>query len=170
MASNTDERWFVAYTLARKEALAVAHLERQGFDAFLPRITATHRHARQATTVHVPLFPRYVFVRLDVERQRWRSINGTIGVQTLVTTLDAPAPVPPGIVEALQACANEDGLLDLHGQLQEGDFVRLLGGPFDGAIGTLTRLDERGRVEVLFKWLNGDVRVKTSRHMLEAVR
>lgn len=170
MGLMADERWFVAYTLARKEALALAHLQRQGFHAFLPRIMTTHRHARQIMTVPVPLFPRYVFVRLDLEHQRWRAINGTVGVQTLVTALDTPTPVPHGIVEDLLDCAGADGVIDRNGDLQAGDAVRLVGGPFDGSIGTLTRLDERGRVEVLFKWLNGDVRMKTARHMVEAVR
>ena len=47
-------------TQPNREDLAVVHLERQGFDVWLPRIERIIRHARQAKSVRRPLFPGYL--------------------------------------------------------------------------------------------------------------
>ena len=52
-------------------------------------------------TVRAPLFPRYLFVILDLERDRWLSVRSTVGVSRLFTQDGRPVPVPVGIVESL---------------------------------------------------------------------
>lgn len=37
-----------------------------------------------------PFFPRYAFVKLDLWRDRWRSVLGTFGVTTLIIEKDVP--------------------------------------------------------------------------------
>jgi transcriptional antiterminator RfaH len=165
-----DPRWYVVRTLPRMEATAEAHLMRQAFDVFLPRARTTRRHARRVETVRAPLFPGYGFVRLDLARQRWSPVNGTIGVASLVMVRDRPAPVPPGIVEGLLAAVNEDGVIDLDHDYRPGDPVRLVSGPFAGELGVLLRLDRHGRVEMLLSLVNGRVRLKVTRDSLEPVR
>src|ERR1700674_4632950 len=91
------ERWYVVQTLPFREARARVQLESQGFRIFLPRHTKTIRHARRLMTVSAPFFPRYMFVVLDLGRDRWRSINGTFGVASLLTANDRPMAVPVGV-------------------------------------------------------------------------
>ena len=129
--------------------MARAHLQRQGFDAFLALCRKTVRHARKLQTVTAPFFPRYIFVRMDISRQRWRSVNGTHGVSALVMQGDRPCPVPPGVVENLAALAAADGLLHFERQLKPGQDVRFLSGPLADLIGTLKEVDEGSRVRVL---------------------
>lgn len=160
-------RWFAVHTQPRMEATAVAHLERQGFEVFLPRIKVTRRHARRMETVIVPFFPRYGFLRLDLLRQRWRSVNGTTGVSSLVMSRDRPLPVPHGVVEAFVGALTADGVVDFEHHFEPGDPVRLIAGPFAGQIGILTRLDDKGRVEMLLSLIAGTVRLKVARDMLE---
>ena len=71
-------RWYLVHTRPNSERKAEINLEAQGFKTFLPQIDRTIRHARRLTTVRRPLFPRYLFVCLDIGRDRWLSINGTI--------------------------------------------------------------------------------------------
>lgn len=164
VAATADaRRWYVVQTLPRLEATAETHLARQGFEAFLPRIHTTRRHARRIETIRTALFPGYAFVRLDLTRQRWRSVNGTQGVATLIMGRELPLPVPPGVVEALCAATTADGVVDLTLGLKPGDPVRLVGGPFAGRFGTLMHLDQKGRVEMLLSLVNGDVRLRLTR-------
>ena len=65
--------WYAVQTLPNRENLAVSHLERQGFDVWLPRIERIIRHARQTKRVWRPLFPGYLFINLDLEKARWRT-------------------------------------------------------------------------------------------------
>src|SRR5215475_473815 len=97
-----NERWFLAHTLPKSEWKAELHLSAQRFRTYLPQIQKTVRHARQLRTVRAPLFPRYLFVILDLERDRWLSVRSTVGVSRLFTHQDGrPVPVPVGIVEPL---------------------------------------------------------------------
>jgi hypothetical protein len=90
------ERWFVAQTLCHREQLARLHLGAQGFRSFLPRFHKTVRHARSLREVIAPVFPGYILVVLNPERDRWRSINGTFGAARLVSAHQRPMPVPRG--------------------------------------------------------------------------
>jgi transcriptional antiterminator RfaH len=158
---SRGQRWFVAVTQPHHELPAVAHLRRQGWQTFLPFHVATRRHARQFRTVRVPAFPRYVFVAFDLDRDRWRSANGTYGVQRLVMGADRPLPVPEGVVETLMESVDHEGTLRFRAGLEVGAAVRLVSGPFADALGILNGLDPSGRVEVLLELLGGSVRVKT---------
>jgi len=160
-------RWYALRTLPRKEAIAEVHLARQGFRVFLPRIIVTRRHARKFEIKKVALFPRYAFVSLDLDRHRWRSINGTLGVETILMSADRPLPVPVSVVEEILATADEDGVVDLNHGLIPGSPVRLVTGPFAGVLGTLIKLDENGRVELLLRMINTSVRLKVPRDILE---
>ena len=159
--ARDGRRWFVAFTQAGRELLASEHLNRQGWQTFMPFHVATRRHARKFRTVRAPAFPRYVFVALDLGRDRWRSVNGTIGVQRLVMAIDQPLPVPAGVVETLMQSVDRDGNLSFTSRLLPGSRIRLASGPFADELGILNTLDASGRVEVLLELLGGSVRVKT---------
>ena len=116
--------------------------------------------------VSAPFFPRYLFVVLDLGRDRWRSVNGTFGVAGLVMGDEFPAPVQHGVVEGLLACCGADGHLQLADRLAVGERVRVLSGPFADMVGKLARLDGGGRVQVLLRLLGGEVAVLLARAAL----
>ena len=80
MSSNFGSRWYVTQTRPHAETKAAEHLRRQGFAVYLPRYLKQRRHARRVERAAAPLFPRYVFVSIDLATQRWLSIDSTIGV------------------------------------------------------------------------------------------
>ena len=125
-----SERWYLVYALPNNERKAEFHLGSQGFRTYLPQVQKTIRHARQLRTVRAPLFPRYLFVHLDLDRDRWLSVRSTIGVARLFTQHDGrPVPVPIGIVETLLA-RSVGNLVRLDAGLVVGQCVRVLSGPF----------------------------------------
>ena len=142
------------------------HLEAQGFRPFLPHIQKTIRHARQLRTVRAPLFPRYIFLILDLGRDRWLSVQSTFGVSSLYTCNDRPVPVPQGVVEGLIARTDEANLTRFDAGLITGQPVRILSGPFADLVGTLERLDAAGRVRVLLTMMGTAVPVALHRSAL----
>jgi transcription elongation factor/antiterminator RfaH len=155
------ERWFVVHTLPFGERRAQINLENQGFRTFMPKRHKTVRHARKLTTVEAAFFPRYLFVVLDLGEDQWRSVNGTYGVARLVMQGDRPQPVPRGVVEALYASADVDGILRLAEKLKVGGAVRLLAGPFAEQLAILEHLDDSGRVRLLVDILGRKVSIST---------
>lgn len=170
MSFDENARWFVAHTQPHAEARAVANLERQGFATYLPRYLKRRRHARRVDTVAVPVFPRYVFVAIDVSRQRWLSIRSTVGVSRLVCQGDAPLPVPEGIVEGLIKRQDELGFVRLMAPagLRVGDKVRVLGGAFEETLGLLESMTDEQRVTILLDMLGRKVRVTLDSGLIAA--
>jgi transcription elongation factor/antiterminator RfaH len=158
-------RWYLAYTRPNCERKAELNLNAQGFVTFLPQIEKTVRHARRLKTVRRPLFPRYLFVRFDVERDRWLSVYGTVGVARLFTQDGRPVAVPVGIVNNLLA-HSDNGVTRLDVELTRGQRVRILSGPFADLTATLMRLDEGRRVEVLLEMMGTVVPVSVDRRAL----
>ena len=119
------ERWYVVHTQPHRETQAQRQLANQGYRAFLPRFLKGRRHARKFETVLAPLFPRYMFVALDLTRDRWRSVNGTLGVDRLLMRGNEPEPVPRGLVEQLAEAAGTDGVVSCGRKLKEGQSIRV---------------------------------------------
>jgi len=162
------QRWYAAQVQPRKERLALAHLQRQRFVTYSPIVQRTRRSRGRSVSAAEPLFPGYVFVALDCEREPWRSVNGTIGVLRLVSFGMHPALLPRGFVEQLQDLAGEDGDVRFDEALQPGDGVRIVGGPFDGLCGLLASGGARERVTVLLQMLAGETKVTLPRASLVA--
>ena len=160
LALEGGERWFLAHTLPKSECKAEMHLQAQGFRTYLPQINKTIRHARQFRDVRAPLFPRYIFLILDLSRDRWLSVRSTIGVAALFTSEDRPVPVPAGVVEGI--IARSDGNV-ITAELTKGQSVRIVSGPFANLVGTLERLDAAGRTRVLLEIMGTAVPVAIHR-------
>jgi transcriptional antiterminator RfaH len=154
-----QERWYVARTLAQRELHAARQLTNQEFRAFVPRYWKNRRHARRVETISAPLFPRYIFVILDRTRDRWRSVNGTLGVERLLMQAGEPQAVPQGVVESLITAADTDGNVHFDFHLKEGQTIRVTAGPLADLVGQLEGLDDNGRVRVLLEIMGGKVRV-----------
>jgi transcription elongation factor/antiterminator RfaH len=161
-----NERWFLAHTLPKAERRAEFHLRAQGFRTHLPIIQKTVRHARQLRNVRAPLFPRYMFLILDLGRDRWLSVRSTVGVSSLFSCDGRPVPVPEGVVEALVECGDKANLTLFQAGLTKGQSVRILTGPFADFVGTLERLDDAGRVRVLLDMMGTTVPLRLHRSAL----
>jgi transcription antitermination factor NusG len=164
-----NERWYVVRSLPKRETAALDNLNRKGLRAFVPARRKTVRHARRLSEVRAPIFPCYLFAILDLERDRWRSVNTTVGVAELVSADGKPIPVPQGIVETLIRRFDERHSGSSYDDLRPGQQVRIVAGPFAEALGTLDRLDGPERVAVLLHFINGEIRAGLRREWVEAV-
>ncbi len=95
--SDGSGYWYAVALQPHADALAKAHLERQGFSVFAPMMLRTVRHARQFINKHAPRFPGYLFVQLDRGRDRWLAVNSTRWVSGLLNARDGPARVPAAL-------------------------------------------------------------------------
>jgi transcriptional antiterminator RfaH len=153
--------WFVVQTQPRAEAKARRHLINQGFTAYLPVYRRRVRHARRNKIAMRPLFPGYLFVRLDPEQQRWHSINGTIGVRQILTNGVTPRYVPDRIIDEIVSREDESGAVKLVPQVfKPGQTVRLTDGAFADVSGLFEQTRDEHRVILLLSLLGRKVRVE----------
>lgn len=154
--------WFVVATLQRKEVFAGEQLRNQGVNVFIPTRRKTVHHARRAKTILAPLFPNYLFASIDSGPAMVRAVNGTRGVNYLLTSGEKPTPLPAGFVETLAANLNQDGTISFVPELKRGDRIEFACGPFARHVGELLTLDERGRVSVLLEILGSQIPVRAN--------
>lgn len=122
----------------------------------------------RTATATQPFFPSYLFVSLSLDHDRWRSVNGTIGVQNLISFGDRPAPAPAGLIEELAANASDQGHVRFDQTFAPGARVRIVGGPFDGLMGTFLKVSDAERVSILMTMLAREVTVKVPKAAVTA--
>ena len=152
--------WVVVQTQSRAEAKAKRHLVNQGFLTYMPVYLRRVRHARRTELVLRPLFPGYLFVQVDKELQRWRSINGTVGVRQILTDGHAPRFVPERIIEEIVARQDDAGVVQLvNTPFSRGQPVRLMDGAFAEVPGLFQEMRDENRAVLLISLLGRKVRV-----------
>ena len=71
--------------------------------------------------------------------------------------------MPHGLVESLILAADAEGNIHFNFRLREGQSVKVTAGPFANLIGSLEKLDERGRVRVLLELMGSHGTCGTAR-------
>lgn len=170
MATERSSRWHVVQTHVNAEGKAAANLARQGFSIYLPRYLKRRSHARKVEAVACPLFPRYLFVAIDLAAQRWRAIQSTLGVSHLVCVGDRPVVVEDGVISALRAREGEVGFIELVRRpvFSPGDKVRIIEGAFVDNLAFVEDVADRDRVAILLNLLGRKVRVVVGTDLITA--
>ena len=165
------KKWYAVYTQARGEIKAAENLRRQGYEVYLPQFMRRIRHARRVDWNLSPLFPRYLFVSIDIDGQGWRSIQSTIGVTQMVCSGGRPLAVPSGVVGALRARENDRGAIVMGPSktYRPGDQVQILFGAFGDSLAEFEKLDDQDRVVLLLDLMGRRVKIKTSLDGIAAV-
>jgi transcriptional antiterminator RfaH len=156
--------WYVVATKLRRERFAVEQLAQRRVETFLPRLAID----RRGTRVVRPLFPGYLFARLDLPTE-WSRVVWSPGVRRLVTFEGEAPPVPPGAISYLRSQAGPDGVIVVRPRpLPVGHRVRVTNGPLAGLVGIIENPpDARGRVSVLMDILRTQTRVSIDVGWLE---
>ncbi len=152
--------WIVVNTQPHRERVAIDHLLRQEFYTYCPLVRKQVRHARRTQIALRPLFPSYLFVRLDADALRWSPILSTIGVRTVVRCGERPSFVPDGFIASLEAREIDGVVVKPESPFRLGQQVKITDGAFDGIVATIVEMDEKDRVVVLMELLNRHVKVK----------
>jgi transcriptional antiterminator RfaH len=156
--------WVVVNTQPHREHIAFENLARQAFNTYCPMMRTRVRHARRTQEVLRPLFPGYLFVRVNADLQRWRPILSTYGVRTLVCCGDRPSLLDDGFVEGVKARELDGAIVRPAIPYEPGQRVKMAGGAFDGLIATILEMDEKDRLVVLMDLLNRPTKVRVAGH------
>jgi transcriptional antiterminator RfaH len=161
--------WIVAHCQANAEIKAEAHLKRQGFEVYLPKIKTTRRHARRIEMVLRPLFPRYLFIGFDENSTHWRPICSTVGINHLLTAGERPLVAPSWVIEQLRQREDKNGLFSGAGEkpFSKGDPIKITRGPLAEHAGIFDYLNDSQRVAVLLEIMGRKVKTLVP---LEAIR
>jgi len=153
--------WFALHVNVRRENVVTSALRSQGFEALLPLHRTRRCWSDRIKELEVPLFPRYVFCRFNVEK-RLRVLT-TTGVEYVVGLGKIPVPVPEVEIAALQEVMKLGAAAEPWPFLQTGQWVRMEAGPLAGLEGILVALRGRRRLVISVTLLQRSVAVEIDR-------
>ena len=127
--------WYVLHVKPRTEKKVFAFLSGYGYFRYLPLYVKVTKVQRRKVRTELPLFPGYVFTRLDPDERR-KVLQTNLVVQTI------PVPNPREMVHQLRqvarAARNAPALRTVI-PFKVGDLVRVKAGPFLGLEGYIRR-------------------------------
>ena len=148
-ALYVELHWYACYTRARHEKQVEQLLRQRGFESYLPLIPKMRQWKDRRKLVEFPLFPSYVFGRFTL--RELHGILTTPGVSTVVRTNGYPTPIPERDICNVQRFAQAIAAAKVEPEqrpfLVEGQWVKVLDGPFEGVEGIV--IEQRGRKRVL---------------------
>lgn len=144
--------WYLVHTKPRQEDVALANLERQGYECYLPQMRIERVRRRKAEIATEPMFPRYLFIRLDSSDQgkSWSPIRSTLGVSQLVHFGAQAAKVDDTLVDLLR---QRERALPTEAMFHHGDSVVIADGPFAGIEAIYQTADAECRAFILLEIL-----------------
>lgn len=144
--------WYLVHTKPRQEDIALTNLERQGYECYLPQIRIERIRRRKVGVATEPMFPRYLFIRLDSSDQgkSWSPIRSTLGVSQLVHFGARAARVDDTLVDLLR---QRERALPTEAMFHSGDSVVIADGPFAGIEAIYQTADAERRAFILLEIL-----------------
>ena len=160
--------WYAIHTKPRQEDHAAEHLRRQEFEIYLPKIKQARCFRQRWRDTIEPLFPRYLFICLDLGSDNVAPIRTTRGVSKLVSFNGQPATVPDPLIDALVESADPDsGLLHPHeDHFKPGATVTIVNGPLAGLEAIFKAHDGEARSIILLELLGKTQQLKIDRDHL----
>jgi transcription antitermination factor NusG len=177
--------WFVLAVGPGMDKRVHDRLRKSSIDVWMPECRIRRRATRRSPMeigATEPVFPGYLLVRLDLERDQWWRLEAVEGAERILRRQGGlvPASVPGALIEALQREIELSGgvlVIDKghmrwrrganDGRVKKGDTVRLLDGPFSGWVGVCEEAEPDRRVKILLDIFGGSRAVVVSEALVE---
>jgi transcription antitermination factor NusG len=170
--TNEDKtQWFALSVVPRKEKVTAQTLRAKGYEEFLPLYTEKRNWSDRVKPVQLPLFPGYVFCRLDPQVRlpilRVPSVNQIVGFGKV------PHPIEDAEIHSLQAICRAGVQAVPCPYLTAGAKVTIHDGPLKGVEGLLVQdavEASDARLVVSVTLLQRSVAVEVDREWISPVR
>ena len=160
-------RWFAVVTTPQHEKAAFRHLDFGGIETFLPTYESSRVWKnRQKVKVELPLFPTYLFVRID-QGERARVLR-TPGVRQLVGNSREPLSLPDREIEFLRTSLLEQKAEPYAG-LSKASGSASRAAPMRGVEGWLVRKCSEWRFVLTVQLIHHHVAVEVDASTLEPI-
>jgi transcriptional antiterminator RfaH len=161
-----DASWVVLRTQPHREQIAAHVVRAKGVDCFAPLLPPRRKKERAA-----PLFPGYVFARVEPESDDLLRIRSVHGVAYVLPLAAPPALLPEALIDELRTRLADPEADPARRRLQPGERVSVVCGPFRWSEALFDRyLNASGRVRILLEMVHRQVAVEIDVEDLERRR
>jgi transcription antitermination factor NusG len=156
--------WYALQVASRCEKAVASGLALRGYNEFLPLYRSRRKWSDRLQDVDLPLFPGYVFCRLDINhRLPALLIPGVVRIVGLGKT---PIPLDEPEIAAVQAVVRSGLLTQPWPFLKVGQTVSIEEGPLRSVTGILTEIGGSEQLIVSISLLQRSLAVAIPRHSI----
>lgn len=146
-ATGSCLAWYALQTRYQCEKKVDAALREKTFESFAPMRPEVRRWSDRTKLVELPVFPGYMFVRMDAKSKSLLEVSSLPGLVRFVTSGRELIAIPDSEIEMVRALTQSGASFE-HGPFPViGERVRIHGGCLQGVEGIL--VDQTGREEVV---------------------
>jgi transcription termination/antitermination protein NusG len=160
--------WYAVRVKPNYEKPVAAALRGKGLEEFLPLFRSKRKWSDRVKVMDLPLFPGYVFCRLNLEERM--PLITTPGFLYIVGVGKNPEPVDEAEIQAIQSVLRSGVGVTPWPSLVVGQKVQLKHGPLRGLVGVLTRIAANQiRMYVSVTLLKRSISVEVAPDWIQAV-
>lgn len=160
--------WFAILVRTGREKSANLLLENAGYECFLPVSKSTRRWSDRTKLIEVPLFPGYLFCRMNPHNRL--TVLMTPGVMQIVGVGKTPIPVEEEEIEAIHR-VQKSGLSAMPWPyMQIGNVAQILEGPLRGLTGIIVKIKSGVKLVLSLSLLQRSVAVEVERNWVGPVQ
>lgn len=157
--------WYVLYVKPRTEKKVVEWMKFYRFFYHLPLYLKIRKVQRRKVRVYLPLFPGYVFTRLNPD-ERLTILKTNLIISTI--QVDKPRKMIHQLRQIKNATRNGP-VVKVHHSFKEGDLVKITSGAFRGVEGVVKREGAKATLCLNCEILGASVEVAVSPADVEKV-
>jgi transcription antitermination factor NusG len=160
--------WYAIYVRSRHEKKVNQFFEEKGIESSLPLIQTSRQWSDRKKKVEIPLFRGYVFVKIDINKDKLNVLK-TDGVVKFISTLNKPSRIPAEQIHWVHMMVESSGAQS-EKEIPLGQKVRVTKGPFKGIKGTVMRTGNQFRLVVLMESIMHAVSVEINPNYLDEIK
>ncbi len=169
MILKNEKRWYVVHTYSGYEDKVKTNLEKRIelmgmkdkiFRILVPVENVIETKNKKKRIIQKKVFPGYIIVEMILTDESWNLVRNTPGVTRFVGSGGKPEPLSDEEVERILKQISGEGPA-IRVDLQRGDSVKIVSGPFGDQIGIVQEIDpDRGKVKVLITFFGRETPVE----------
>jgi transcriptional antiterminator NusG len=170
--TTTEHKWYVVHTYSGYENKVKANIEKiienRGMQEFFEQVTVPIQETiemknGQKKAVQRKIYPGYVLLKMIMTDDTWYIVRNTRGVTSFVGPASKPVPLTD---EEIISMGIE--MLEFELDLDLGEVVRVITGPFEGSVGTVKDINhQKQTVTITLSVFGRETQVEVDYHVLQ---
>ncbi len=161
--------WFAIRVRSRFENAVAENLHALGYEGYLPTYESQRRWSDRIKAIQLPLFPGYVFCRLDLVARTAPVVQvpGVVGILKVGNTF---VPIPESEIVAVRKMQDSGLAIGQWPFLSVGEWVLIQHGPLSGLEGILIDIKGMSRLVVSVPLLQRSVSAEIDRSWVRPIK
>lgn len=162
--------WYAIHTRSNCERRVSSTLTEIGIENYLPSFPEVHQWKDRKKVVDIPVFPAYLFLRIEDCRETRVKIARTDGVVRILGPGENIEAIPDEQVEGLRFLLKGGAKCMAHPLLREGAWVRVKRGALKNLEGLLVRVKNHTRLVLSIDLLSRSVSTEVDAQDVQYIR